>query len=147
MLHLDITTPDRSMFTGEVSAVSLPTPDGEITILPHHIPLISIVSPGTVTIREKGKETILAVSRGVVEVDGKTIHVMVDTADRAEELEEQVILKAKAEAEKLQKERRSDREGFAEATAVLERELARLQVVRRRHHARRSVPTPGSGAE
>jgi F-type H+-transporting ATPase subunit epsilon len=132
------------MFEGEVDSVSLPTPQGEITILPHHIPLISIVVPGAVTIREKGHEQVLAVSRGVVEVDGRTIRVMVDTADRAEELTEEAILKAKAEAEKLQREKRGDREGFTEATAILERELARLKVVRRRRGGRGSVPTPGS---
>ncbi|ALM09568.1 MAG TPA: ATP synthase F1 subunit epsilon [Candidatus Peribacter riflensis] len=145
MLRLEITTPDRPMFEGEVDSVSLPTPQGEITILPHHIPLISIVSPGAITIRQKGSEQLLAVSRGVIEVDGKTIRVMVDTADRADELQEEAILKAKAEAEKLQREKREDREGFAEATAILERELARLHVVRRRRGGRRSVPTPGSG--
>lgn len=145
MLKLEITTPDRTMFEGEVSSVSLPTAQGEITVLPHHIPLLSIVAPGAITIREKGGEHVLAVSRGVVEVDGSTIRVLVDTADRAEELEEQAILKAKADAEKLQKEKRGDIEGFAEATAILERELARLQVVRRRHAPRRSIPTPGSG--
>lgn len=132
------------MFEGEVDSVSLPTPQGEITILPHHIPLISIVAPGVITIRQKGSEQLLAVSRGVIEVDGKTIRVMVDTADRADELQEQAILAAKAEAEKLQRERREDREGFAEATAILERELARLRVVRRRRGGQRPVPpTPG----
>lgn len=145
MLHLEITTPDRQMFAGDVLSVSLPTPQGEITVLPQHIPLISILVPGTVTIREKGKETLLAVSRGVVEVDGKTIHVMADTADRAEELEEEAILRAKAEAEKLQREKRDDREGFAEATAILERELAKLQLVRRRRHSRASLPRSESG--
>ncbi len=133
------------MFEGEVDSVSLPTLGGEITILPHHIPLIAIIAPGAITIRQKGSEQILAVSRGVIEVDGRTIRVMVDTADRADELQEQVILQAKAEAEKLQKERRDDREGFAEATAILERELARLQVVRRRRGSRRPVPPTQHG--
>lgn len=145
MLKLEITTPDRPMFEGEVDSVSLPTPQGEITILPHHIPLISIVVPGVITVRQKGSEQLLAVSRGVIEVDGRTIRVMVDTADRADELQEQAILKAKVEAEKLQKERRSDREGFAEATAILERELARLQVVRRRRGSRSPVPPTQHG--
>jgi len=145
MLKLEITTPDRPMFEGEVNSVSLPTPQGEITILPHHIPLISIVAPGAVTIRQGGREQVLAVSRGVVEVDGKTIRVMVDTADRADELQEEAILKAKAEAEKQRHEKRADAEGFAEATAILERELARLHVVRRRRGAHRSVSTSGSG--
>ncbi len=145
MLRLEITTPDRPMFEGEVDSVSLPTPQGEITILPNHIPLISIVAPGAITIRQKDNEQMLAVSRGLVEVDGHAIRVMVDTADHAEELTEEAILKAKADAEKLQKEKREDREGFAEATAILERELARLKVVRRRRGRRSSVPPPGSG--
>lgn len=144
MLRLEITTPDRPMFEGEVNSVSLPTPQGEITILPHHIPLISIVSPGAVTIRQKGVEQVLAVSKGVVEVDGTVIRVMVDTADRADELQEEAILAAKAEAEKQRREKREDREGFAEATAILERELARLHVVRRRRSGGRS-PVPPSG--
>ncbi|MDD5040908.1 MAG: ATP synthase F1 subunit epsilon [Candidatus Peribacteraceae bacterium] len=145
MLRLEITTPDRPMFEGEVDSVSLPTPQGEITILPHHIPLISIVVPGVITIRQKGGEQLLAVSRGVIEVDGRTIRVMVDSADRADELQEQAILTAKAEAEKLQHEKRTDAEGFAEATAILERELARLHVVRRRRSGRGPVPSSGSG--
>jgi len=145
MLRLEITTPERTMFEGEVSSVSLPTADGEITVLPHHIPLMSIIAPGTAIIREKEREHVLAVSRGVVEIDGSTIRVLVDTADRAEELEEQEILKAKAAAEKMLNEKRGDREGFAEATALMEREIARLQVVRRRHAPRRSVPMQNSG--
>lgn len=145
MLRLEITTPDRSMFEGEVDSVSLPTPQGEITILPHHIPLISIVAPGVIAIRQKDGGQLLAVSRGVIEVDGCTIRVMVDTADRADELQEEAILKAKAEAEKLQRERREDREGLVEATAILERELAKLRVVRRRRGGR-GVPVPPSGS-
>jgi len=142
MLRLEITTPDREMFSGEADSISLPTPDGEITILPHHIPLISIVVPGSVLIRRGREEQLFAVSRGVVEVDGKTIHMMVDTADRAEELHEEAVEKAKAGAQKLMRERRDDREGFAEATAVLERELAKLRVVRRQRHGRGHSPAP-----
>ena len=140
MLRLDITTPERQMFSGEADAISLPTPDGEITILPHHIPLISIVVPGSILVRRGKEEQLFAVSRGVVEIDGTTVHVMVDAADRAEELEEQAILQAKAAAEKLAKERRNDQEGMAEATGILERELAKLRVVRRHRPGRKLPP-------
>ena len=128
------------MFSGEADAISLPTPDGEITILPHHIPLISIVVPGSILVRRGKEEQLFAVSRGVVEIDGTTVHVMVDAADRAEELEEQAILQAKAAAEKLAKERRNDQEGMAEATGILERELAKLRVVRRHRPGRKLPP-------
>ena len=137
--HVEIITPEKVVFQGEVDSVSLPTPQGEITILPHHIPIISIVVPGSVLIRKGSDEQLFAVSRGVIEVDGKTVRVLTETADRAAELEEEAIEKAKKAAEQLLHEKRDDVEGFAEATALLERELARLHVARR-HRGRSRTP-------
>lgn len=131
MIHAQLTTPDGTIFEGDVDSISLPTPDGEITVLPHHIPLITIVVPGSILIRTGREEQLFAVSRGVIEVDGQTIRVLADTADRAEKLEEAAVEAAKARAEKLRSEKRHDEEGFAEATAIMERELARLQTIRR----------------
>lgn len=140
MIHASIITPDGSIFDGDVDAISLPTPDGEITVLPHHIPLISIVVPGTIMVRTGKDEQLFAVSRGVIEVDGKVIRVLTDTADRAEKLEEAAVEAAKARAEKLRSEKRQDEEGFAEATALMEREIARLSTIRRQkargHHTK-----------
>jgi len=139
MLHLELITPERVIYEGEADSVSLPTPDGEITVLPHHIPLISIVVPGSILVRKGKEEMIFSVSRGVIEVDGRSLKVLADTAERAEELQEEAIAKAKAEAEKVLQEKREDREGFAEATAVLDRELARLHTIRR-HRSRTKMP-------
>lgn len=136
MLHLELITPDRVVFEGDVDLVSLPTPQGEITVLPHHIPLLSILSPGSVLLRQKGEESLFAVSRGVIEVDGTQVRILADTADRATELEEEAIRQAKEKAEQLLKEKRADAEEFAEAAAMLERELARLKVVRRHRTGR-----------
>lgn len=138
MLHLALITPDRVVFEDEVDAVSLPTPQGEITVLPHHIPLLSILAPGSVLVRRKGEESLFAVSRGVIEVDGASVRVLADTADRAAELEEEVIRQAKEKAENLLQEKRADAEEFAEVSAILERELARLKVVRRHRAGRRN---------
>ena len=142
MLTVELITPDRVVYEGPADAVSLPTPDGEITVLPHHIPLISLVAPGMIVVRKAGEEQIFAVSRGVIEVDGMHLRLLVDTADRAEELEEAAVERAKAAAEKLMSEKRRDAEGFAEATAVLEKELAKLRVVRR-HRGRARMPKAG----
>lgn len=143
-MRIEIITPDRTIYSGEADQVSLPTPDGEITILPHHIPLISIVVPGTVEVRKKKEDHLFAVSRGVIEVDGETVRLLVDTADRADELEEEAIEKAKEQAQKLMTEKRHDTEGFAEASALLERELARLKVVRRHRRSRGMPPSVSS---
>ena len=136
-MHIEIITPDHTIYSGEADAISIPTPDGEITVLPHHIPLISIVVPGTVEVRQWKNESLFPVSLGLIEIDGLTVRLLVDTADRAQELTEEAILRAQEAAQKLMTEKRHDTEGFAEATAMLERELARLKVVRR-HRSRRT---------
>lgn len=136
MLHLEIITPEEAVFDGKADSVTLPTAEGEITVLPNHVPLITTLMPGSAIVRYGGKEELFAVSSGVIEIDGKTVRVLADIADRAENLEEAAIEAAKSKAEKLKDERRTDAEGFADASAMLERELARLKTVRR-HRARR----------
>ena len=145
MLKLEIITPDRTVFEGEADAVTIPTADGEITVLPKHVPLIGVVVAGTMLIRRGGEAELFAVSRGVVEVTQTGVRILADTADRAEELEEEAIAKAKEAAEKLVAERRGESESFAEATAILDRELARLRTVRRHRSGRSPRMNPGSG--
>lgn len=142
MLHLEIITPERTVFDSAIESVTLPTGDGEITVLLHHIPLVTTVLPGSLIAKEKGgKEHLFAISRGTIEVDGKGVRVLVRTADSAEDLQdESAIQKAKEDAEKLMAEKRTDAEGFAEATAILDRELARLRSVRRRTTRRTTIP-------
>ena len=131
---LDIITPDRTVFTGHVLSVTLPTPSGEITVLPHHISLVTVVEPGSLIARDERGEHLFAVSRGTIEVDTSGIRVLVRSADSGDDLvDEAAIEKAKKDAETLMREKHTDAEAFAEATAVLDREIARLRSVRRRH--------------
>ncbi len=62
-MHVDITTPEAKVFSGESNSVSLQTAEGEITFLDHHIPLVTIIDPGTAVIRSGGEEILLAVTR------------------------------------------------------------------------------------
>lgn len=140
-IHFKIVTPERVVFEEDVDAVTLPTADGEITVLPHHIPLVSLLKAGEVRIKKGHEEIPLAVSNGVIEVDGENIVVLADTAERGDELEEEKIEKAREAAQNLMNAKRGDEEGFAEASAGLERELARLKVVRRHRRSRGPNPT------
>ena len=140
MIHANIITPEETVLDGAVESLTLPTADGEITVLGGHEPLITVLVPGTVIARKGKEEWFFACSRGVIEVDGKGIRVLADTADRAEKLEEAAVEAAHKAAEKLTSERRNDVEGFTEATALMERELARLSTIRRskaRGHSKR----------
>lgn len=139
MLHLEIITPDQTVYDGQCVSVTLPTGDGEITVLERHIPLVTTITPGSAVVRDAaGEMQIFAVSRGFIELDGKNVRILTDIADRVEELEEEQIRKAKERAETLMTEKRADAEEFAEAVAVLDRELARLRTVRR--YRPRSLP-------
>ncbi len=137
-MHLELITPEGSAFSGEAVSVTLPTGTGEITVLNHHIPLMSSVMPGTIIIRTGKEELFFAVSRGIIQVEKLGVRVLADSADRTESLEEEAIEAAKKRAQELMNDRRNDAEGFADATATLERELAKLVTLRRQRSRRRA---------
>lgn len=134
MIQFEIATPERIVYKETVDSLTLPTKDGEITVLPNHIPLVAVLVPGAITVRKGNAEQFMAVSGGFIEVQpNNRVVVLADTAERAEELTEDAILKARADAERVLHEKRNlDDESFAAAAAGLERELARLKVARRR---------------
>lgn len=133
-LHLTITTPERSLVDTQVDQVSIPTTLGEITVLPHHIPLVAEVVPGELSVRTGKTTEYFAVAGGFVEVRaGNQVVLLADTAEREEELDIAKIEEAEARARKVLSEQVvADDQSFAQAAAALERELARLRVARRR---------------
>ncbi|MBI2552626.1 ATP synthase F1 subunit epsilon [Candidatus Uhrbacteria bacterium] len=133
MIAFEIATPERIVYRDEVDSITLPTKEGEITVLPQHIPLVSVLVPGAITVRKGKGEQYMAVSGGFIEVQPQNrVVVLADTAERAEELTVAAIEKARADAERALTEKRNmDDETFAAAAAGLERELARLKVARR----------------
>lgn len=146
MITFEVATPERVVYKDTVDSLTLPTREGEITVLPQHIPLVSVLVPGAITVRKGKDESYMAVSGGFIEVQpGNRVVVLADTAERAEELTVEAIEKARAEAQHVLAEKRTaDVESFTLAAAALERELARLKVVRR--HRPRGGPII-SGAE
>lgn len=143
MISFELTTPERVAFESRPVSVSLPTADGEITVLEHHIPLLAVLLPGMVTVKNAdGSEEYLAIGGGFVQVrpsqegDIRTrVIVLADSADRSDELTVEAVEAARERARKvLQEANRSDAATFGAATAALEREIARLRVVRRKHH-------------
>jgi len=139
-LHFQIATPERVVFEApEVTSITLPTKMGEVTILPDHLPIVSSLVPGEVRVTVGGQQVSMAVSGGFIEVRPGKVVVLADTAERAEEIDEQRAEEARERARKLmQKERVAEETDFAALTAKLEKELARLKVVRK-HRERSSL--------
>jgi F-type H+-transporting ATPase subunit epsilon len=135
-LKFEIITPERIVYQDEVDQITLPSAEGEITILPNHIPLIAVLRPGEIIAKKGAEEILMSCSGGFIEVTPKKVVVLADTAEKAEELVEEEILKARERAKKILKEKHVDVEKYTEAAAAMERELARLKVVRKRSRAR-----------
>ena len=129
-MNFKIVTPDGVIYEDAVEQVSLPTKSGEITVLPHHIPLISVIKAGEIRITKEGREVDLAVSSGVLEVrESNEVIIIADTAERAEAIDIERAEAARKRAEELLKEEHfADDRQFAMIQAQLEKELARIKV-------------------
>ncbi len=141
MIHFEIATPERIVYKTQADSITIPTSQGEITVLPHHIPLVALLAPGILTVRRQKNEEYLAVSGGFIEIQPSSrVVVLADTAERSEELTLEAVEAARDRAAMLMAEKRHiDNESFAAAAAGLERELARLKVV---HKHRSKGPSP-----
>ncbi len=130
-IKFEIVTPERVVLKQEALQVTVPTTSGEITILPDHIPLVSILQPGVIEVKRADNIVeIMSVSGGFIEVLKDKIVILADTAERAEELDEERIKEAHKRAEELKKNAHDqDDVQFTEVAAKLEKELARLRAV------------------
>jgi len=131
-IRFKIVTPERTVYENEIDQVTLPTQEGEITVLPEHIPLISVLAPGELLVKRENEEIAMAVSGGMIEVRKNEMTILADTAERAEEIDLQRAEEARKKAEQLKDEKiRLDETEYAAAAALLERNLARIRVARK----------------
>lgn len=143
-VELIIVTPEREVFRAPVESVTLPAMDGQITVLAHHMPLASALKAGELIIRTNGKEEPFAIGGGFLEVHPDKLIVLADTAEHMTEIDEQRVQEAIARAEQLKSEMNTEQVEYAAMAAKLERDLARLRVVRKhKHHAHHGIPYEG----
>jgi F-type H+-transporting ATPase subunit epsilon len=77
---LEILTPEKTFFNGEVESVQMPGTDGSFEILNNHAPLISSLKNGIIRIRQNGKDSNVTITSGFVEVLQNKVNVMVESA-------------------------------------------------------------------
>ncbi len=137
-IKLDVVTAEGTVYSDDVDVVVAPGVQGQLGILPHHTPLMTILQPGELLARKGEEELILAITGGFLEVRPDRVIVLADAAERAEEIDAARAEEAKRRAREWLKERPSGVD-LARAEASLRRALARLDVVQRRRKRR-----PGS---
>jgi len=128
---LRLIAPDGVKYEEDATEVTLPTADGEITVLANHMPLISLLKPGEITIRNGQKEHNLATEGGIVEIAGNIVKILADTAEDADSLDELKIVEAKKAAEQAKANAKDDVE-YTDAAAALEKQLAKLSFLTKR---------------
>lgn len=128
-IKFEIATPERVVLKEEILQVTVPTQEGEITVLPKHSPLVSILKPGVLELKKlDGEIEIISVSGGFVEVLLNKVIILADTAERAEEIDIERAEEARKRAEESLKDIRSvDASQFAQLAAQIEKELARVR--------------------
>ena len=129
-LKLEIVTPEAVTFSENVEMVTLPGVEGEMGIYPMHVPLMTQIVPGEITVRRSGQDVFLAVGEGFVEITGESVSVLTDMAITADKIDEAKAEEAKKRAEARLAEKLSDEEA-AVVQAALANSLAQLNVKRR----------------
>lgn len=141
MIRFELVTLHGTKFSESVYEVVLPTADGYIAVFPNHMPLVSIATPGVITIRHKSgdpdaKLEHFATNGGVIEIADNVVRVLVDEADQEDEINEQEAQKALDEAKELKKNAR-DTVSLEHAQTLVDRQASRLQVANLRRQKRR----------
>lgn len=129
IIKFEIATPEKVVLKEDILQVSVPTVEGEITILPQHLPLVSLLKPGVLEVKKvDGSIEIISVSGGFIEVLLDKIIILADTAERAQEIDMDRAEEARLRAEEsIKNSRNIDSVDFANLTAIMEKELARTR--------------------
>lgn len=132
-MKFKIVTPEKVVYENEILQVSIPTTSGEITVLPHHIPLVSVLAAGELKIKDKNGEHHIAVSGGFLEVRGNNeIIILADHAERAEEIDLQKAEEARVRAEEQMKNIKNVQDvDFAKLQAAIDREVNKMRVAKK----------------
>ena len=130
-IRLEIVTPERVIYSDEVDAVVAPGTEGQLGILPHHAPLMTILQAGELRVMKNGDETCIAVFGGFLEVRPDRVIVLADAAERAEEIDATRAEEAKRRAEQALADRKVSQADKARAEAALRRSLVQLKVAER----------------
>lgn len=127
-LKLEMVTPYKRVLSQEVDEITAPGFLGELGLLPGHTPLLTTMKVGELTYRQDGKLFHVAVNWGYLEVDDDTVTVLVDTAEKADEIDLERAKAALGRAEEALKALSQDDKKFVVMEAALERAVIRIQV-------------------
>ena len=126
---LEIVTPERVVYSGQVESVQAPGSRGSFGVLAGHMPLLTSLQVGALRFAEEGGDRVqMAVSGGFAEVGRERVTVLAETAERADEIDTQRAESSRQRAEERLARRIEEEVDVVRAQAALSRALNRLKV-------------------
>ena len=126
---LRIITPERTFYEGRAEMVEFNTTEGEIGVLPGHVPLTVILKPGILNIYEPDNEKHAALHAGFAEILQEQVTILAEIVEWPNEIDQNRAEAAKARAEERLKSRTPETD-IARAETALQRAVARIEVIK-----------------
>jgi F-type H+-transporting ATPase subunit epsilon len=146
-IHLEIVTPAKRVFEGDVDEVIVPGSEGELGILPHHAPLVSMLGEGALRIKRGDEVQLFAIFGGFLQVRPDRVVVLAETANLASEIDLERAHRAREEAERMLGKGLEEAD-LDRARTALQRALIRIRIAERQpRELRRRRPSPPHGQE
>jgi F-type H+-transporting ATPase subunit epsilon len=131
-LKLVIVTPEGTAYTQDVEMVTLPGIEGQLGVLPDHTPIMTQMIPGEMIVHRAGRDELLAVGEGLVEIAADHVSIVTDMAIATDKIDEAKVEEARQRAAARLREKLSAEE-IAATNAAMAKSLAQLHVKRRQH--------------
>ncbi|MBX6394218.1 MAG: F0F1 ATP synthase subunit epsilon [Alicyclobacillaceae bacterium] len=128
-ITLDIVTPERTVYSHPVEMVITRGAEGDLGVLPGHMPLVTTLPIGLVRIKEEGRWSLVAISGGFLEIRPDRITILAEAAEFAEEIDVSRAQRAKERAERRLADKGRTDIDYVRAELALKRALNRLRAV------------------
>lgn len=125
-MKLKVVSPEKILFEDDVTEMVIETKSGQITVMPHHQAMLTILKAGEVLIRKEKEETPLVISGGILEVASNQVIVLADTAEHVQQLDLQRAQEAVELAQKLMTEKKFEPHEYEALQASLAKNKARI---------------------
>ena len=130
-LHLKIITPKRIVLEKDIVSITVPSSEGDVTVLPRHTHLFTLLHEGIVTYKTEKDEEALAIGGGYLETDGKLVQLLVTRAYGQDEIDHAATMKAIEDAKSDMKQVK-DKKQLQDISTLLRRSLVDLKLLKRK---------------
>jgi F-type H+-transporting ATPase subunit epsilon len=132
-LTLEIVTPEAKVYSDTIDSVVIPTVEGEIGVLPGHIPLLTQVEDGELRVTKGATTQLLVVSGGFAQIDGDRVRVLAENAINEEKIDENAVEAAlKRAEEQLREAKDMDPQQYENLQSMVRYSGVQLAVKRRK---------------